>query len=578
MLEPIFILLQNLPFGLLLAALLLESFIVVKNRREVEPAVLWLLFCSIGASGVMVVVTLGMFFANGDTSRLHDGFWGLVVAAVASLAWMFKRQARNRGLLRLGERFFGADPREAPKPKPGQHFWILGWRVLALASLAAGLGSLLRIKPGISLSKYGEAPTANAATAANSSPPGSAPATAAASPAVPAGTVETTTPPAAADATSPGTVAAPAEAIPIPNPNPNPPPATATPTPGPIETDPTKSEIPPVEASEAAAKMVTSPTAEAASPVVTPAPAPPPPAPSAEPARPVSRNSIYFSKVRPVFAKACIKCHGTEKQKGDLALHNPDAIRAGANGKPVIVPGDPEKSRVYHAITLPADDPDFMPQKGQPLSMSDKKTLYDWIKSGADLGDGVSIPGGGGGAFVVDAIAEGLADVPPAIIESLTREHVIVRPLSKNKRVVEIDFSHSDRAYSDLKLAELAPIALNIYALDFSRTRVKDADLAHLAGMKNLARLILSKTEIGDAGMAHLRNNVALEHLNLYHTQVTDAGLYHLEALKALKKVYVWLSKVTDAGARQLTVAVPGVVVSLGSTPAAPVRPPAPRP
>jgi hypothetical protein len=572
MLEPIFILLQNLPFGLLLAALLLESFIVVKNRREVEPAVLWLLFCSIGASGVMVVVTLAMFFANGDTSRLHDGFWGLVVAAVASLAWMFKRQARNRGLLRLGERFFGADSREAPKPKPGQYFWILGWRFLALASLAAGLGSLLRIKPGISLSKYDEKPSPNAAPAANSTPTGPAPATAAASPAVPAGPVETTTP-AAPDATSPGPVAAPAAA------NSNPPPASATPpVPAATETDPTKSEIPPVEESQAAARMVTSPAAPAASPVVTPAPAPPPPPPSAEPARPVSRNSVYFSKVRPIFAKACVKCHGTEKQKGDLALHNPDAIRAGANGKPVIVPGDPEKSRVYHDITLPADDPDFMPQKGQPLSMSDKKTLFDWIKSGADLGDGVSIPGGGGGAFVVDAIAEGLADVPSAIIESLTREHVIVRPLSKNKRVVEIDFSHSDRADSDLKLAELAPIALNIYALDFSRTRVKDADLAHLAGMKNLARLILSKTEIGDAGMAQLRNNVALEHLNLYNTQVSDAGLYHLEPLKALKKVYVWQSKVTDAGARQLTAAVPGVVVSLGSTPAAPVRPPAPRP
>ena len=40
MLEPLFVLLQNLPCGLLLAALLLECFIVAKNRREVEPAVL----------------------------------------------------------------------------------------------------------------------------------------------------------------------------------------------------------------------------------------------------------------------------------------------------------------------------------------------------------------------------------------------------------------------------------------------------------------------------------------------------------------------------------------------------------
>ena len=103
MLDSFFVLLQNLPFGLLLAALLLDAFIVSKNRREVEPAVLWLLFCSICASGVVVVVTLGMFFFKGDTSRLHDGGWGLAVAAIASMAWYFKRQARNRGIQRISQ-------------------------------------------------------------------------------------------------------------------------------------------------------------------------------------------------------------------------------------------------------------------------------------------------------------------------------------------------------------------------------------------------------------------------------------------------------------------------------------------
>jgi mono/diheme cytochrome c family protein len=136
-------------------------------------------------------------------------------------------------------------------------------------------------------------------------------------------------------------------------------------------------------------------TAAAGVPVATVAPVVAPVV-AAEPARPVSRNSLYFSKVRPIFAKACVKCHGPEKQKGDLALHNPDAIRAGINGKPAVIPGNPEKSRVYACIVLPPDDPDFMPQKGQPLSMSDKKVLAEWIKSGADLGDGVSIPRGRG--------------------------------------------------------------------------------------------------------------------------------------------------------------------------------------
>lgn len=550
MLDSFFVLLQNLPFGLLLAAILLESFLVSKNRREVEPAVLWLLFCSICASALVVVVTLGLFFAKGDTSRLHDGLWGLSVAALGSLAWLCKRGARNRGFLTLRERFFSQDPREAPKPKPGQYFWILSWRIMAGLTMAAGLASLLRIKPAFSLSKF--------ETAQNAEAP-AAPATTPAAPSAPAA------PPAAsvAQPAAGETPAAPAEGTPVTPPAPAETPA-ATPPAASAEVDPTKAELPPAEASAEAEKIAaatmtpaTPATPAAATPVITP--------PPAQPARPISRNSTYATKIRPILNKACIKCHGKEKQKGDLALHDPDAIRAGINGKPAIVPGDPEKSRIYACVILPPDDPDFMPQKGQPLSSSDKKTLFDWIKAGADLGDGVSIPGGGGGVFVVDTIAEGLTDIPQPLLETLTREHVIVRPLSKNKRVVEIDFSHSDRAYGDLKLSELAPIALNIYALDLSRTKVKDADLAHLAGMRNLSRLILSKTEISDAGLAHLKANVALEQINLYNTPVTDAGIAHLQALKALKKVYLWQSKATDAGAKQLAEAVPGVAVSLGS-------------
>jgi len=549
-------LLQNLPFGLLLAALLLDVFIVAKNRREVEPAVLWLLFCSICASGLVVIVTLGMFFSNGETTRLHEGFWGLIVAAVASLAWMFKRGARNRGLLTLRERFFGADSREPAKAKPGQYFWILGWRVLAVASLAAGIGHLLGIKPGFSLSKF-EPQTASSAPAPAAPPSPAAPASPAPEPA-PTVAITEATPPAAPTSTD--------------VPKDVPPAAPASPG------DPTKTELPTAEASAAAEKMVTGSPAAPGTVAGTPVVTPPPAAPS-EITRPVSRNSAYFSKVRPIFAKACTKCHGTEKQKGDLALHSPDAIRAGINGKPAIVPGDPAKSRIYACIILPADDPDFMPQKGQPLSMSDKKTLHDWIKAGADLGDGVSIPGGGGGAFVVDAIAEGLPDPDQNVIAALTKDHIIVRPLSKNKRVLEIDFSHSDRVYSDLRLAELAPLSLHIYALDFSRTKIKDADLAHLSGMRNLSRLMLSKTEVTDAALLHLKNNVALEQLNLYNTLVTDAGMTWLEPLKALKKVYVWQTKVTEAGAKQLTAAVPGVAVSLGaSEPPAPMAPKPPAP
>ena len=556
MTETLFVLLLGMPAGLLAGALLLEAFVLRENAREQEPAVLWLMFCAVVAAGLVVVVEAGLYMWRGDGARLGEAMWVGGAGLAGALAWWFKRKGRDRGVLYLRERFYGENPLEPPVAKPGQAFWILGWRGLAVVALAAAVGAVLRVRVGGDLlaGRGGDGGVkgetidpAEAALAANVKP---------------------------ADVYVPAAEGG-APIVPVE-------PVVAE------GGDPTRAELPSAEDSEKAAAMAAAAavvvpgggaaavpggamapatgatavpgTAAAGVPVATVAPVV-----AAEPARPVSRNSQYFSKVRPIFAKACVKCHGPEKQKGDLALHNPDAIRAGINGKPAVIPGNPEKSRVYACIVLPPDDPDFMPQKGQPLSMSDKKVLAEWIKSGADLGDGVSIPSGQGGVFLVDTIAEGLPEPDAAVVEGLLKDHVNVRRLSKNKRVLELDFSHSDRAGGNLRLAELAPVALNIHTLDLSRTQVKDADLAALAGMRNLSRLILSRTGITDAGIAQLAGCASLEEVNLYSTGVTDAGLAQLGALKSLKKVYVWQSKATAAGGQVLEQAVPGVVVSLGN-------------
>ncbi len=495
---------------------------------------LWLLFCTAIAAAVSAVIGFTLYFVRIDPSGWKTGIWAGVIAAAASAAWGFKRQARNRSFLLLKELFFDtSDARQPPRRKPWQAFLIVGYRA------ALGVGLLCAVASqflGTAASGL-RTPSSAADTGAEKSP----------SPAP----VEVAVVPPVDASPAPETPPVPAE--------------------GPRMVDPTKSEIPSADASAVAA-MATSvamntpgtgasgmnggPAADPAVPVVAVAPEPP--------SRPVSKNSLYFSKVRPIFAKACVSCHGPQKQKGDLRLDTPDYIRAGVNGKPVVVPGVPEKSRVYHVTGLPADDTDRMPPKGTPLNSTERAVLAEWIKTGADLGDGVSIPAGHDGVFLVDTIAASLAAPDPRIIEDLKKDHVVIRELSKNGFVLELDFSHSDRAMGDLKLSQLGPIALNIYALDFSRTKITDADLGHLLPMKNLSRLLLSRTMITDAGLPTLKNNSNLEQLNLYETGVSDAGLATLAGLKSLKKVYLWQSKATEAGAKQLQEQVPGLVVSIG--------------
>src|SRR5688500_13630557 len=76
----------------------------------------------------------------------------------------------------------------------------------------------------------------------------------------------------------------------------------------------------------------------------------------------------YFEKhIRPVLVEKCYKCHSDEARqnkqlKGDLLLDTREATLKGGENGAVIVPGDPEKSRLIAALRF--IDPDLqMPPK-----------------------------------------------------------------------------------------------------------------------------------------------------------------------------------------------------------------------
>src|SRR5205823_4221426 len=54
-----------------------------------------------------------------------------------------------------------------------------------------------------------------------------------------------------------------------------------------------------------------------------------------------SRPVDFAAQVRPIFAHACLKCHGPEKQRGGLRLDSRGSVLAGGDsGEPAVVPGD----------------------------------------------------------------------------------------------------------------------------------------------------------------------------------------------------------------------------------------------
>jgi mono/diheme cytochrome c family protein len=89
----------------------------------------------------------------------------------------------------------------------------------------------------------------------------------------------------------------------------------------------------------------------------------------------------FFEKqVRPLLVEKCHQCHGADKQRGGLRLDSRASLLAGGDSGPVIVPGQPDKSRLVDAIHYRSEML-RMPPKGK-LADEQIAALTAWVKMG----------------------------------------------------------------------------------------------------------------------------------------------------------------------------------------------------
>jgi len=106
----------------------------------------------------------------------------------------------------------------------------------------------------------------------------------------------------------------------------------------------------------------------------------------AKPNEPVAtRDVVFIKEIQPIFAKACIECHGPDKARGQLRLDSRAAALAGGkSGLPAIVPGKPENSELIRRVKLPREDDEAMPfDEELALTTAEIAALERWIKDGA---------------------------------------------------------------------------------------------------------------------------------------------------------------------------------------------------
>jgi mono/diheme cytochrome c family protein len=93
---------------------------------------------------------------------------------------------------------------------------------------------------------------------------------------------------------------------------------------------------------------------------------------------------FFESKVRPVLAEHCFKCHSAKenKTKGGLAMDSRELILKGGDTGPALVPGQPDKSLLIRAVRHETAEL-AMPPKDPQLSQDKIAALAEWVRRGA---------------------------------------------------------------------------------------------------------------------------------------------------------------------------------------------------
>ncbi len=95
------------------------------------------------------------------------------------------------------------------------------------------------------------------------------------------------------------------------------------------------------------------------------------------------RENFFETKIRPVLAGTCFRCHGDTKSSGSLRLDSLAALLEGGDSGPAIVLGNPEESLLVRAIQRQEDVSAMPPGKDRGLRADQVADFVSWVRSGA---------------------------------------------------------------------------------------------------------------------------------------------------------------------------------------------------
>jgi hypothetical protein len=183
-----------------------------------------------------------------------------------------------------------------------------------------------------------------------------------------------------------------------------------------------------------------------------------------------------------------------------------------------------------------------------------KEAVEAILKAGGQVGfDYQMVPATSGGfyEFNIDSSA---ASAAPAWLHGLVGDDVF-------RTVVQVHFTNLRRGIAESDLAQLDQLPAlrslqishtDIACDDGSLRHLRNSDLSHIAGLRQLRTLVIWNSDVDTAGVASMVNLKHLKSLSLKGAPVDDSGLRYLENLPNLEWLDLEGTSITDAGITDL--------------------------
>lgn len=282
---------------------------------------------------------------------------------------------------------------------------------------------------------------------------------------------------------------------------------------------------------------------------------------------------IYGHVVSRILEDKCVKCHNSNKKKGELLMTDLAGLLKGGEGGNTLIPGNPEESEMIRRLYLSIEDEEHMPPEGErPLTDNEIHILEQWIALGAS--DTLQLNHLESSQLLAVLIKEmmepdpmekwtSLPKVADSTLGNLASDYLTITRLAGATDALKVNV-YMPPEYDARILLNLAPVNQNIVELDLSGLPIGEKELAFAANCPNLEWLEIDKTPITDVEVDTLRNLSKLRLLKVYETNIGDRSISFFKEWKNLKSLYIWGTQVSESALEELKFQNPDVVIENG--------------